>query len=39
MEILGHSSLSVTSQYEHVLSDMLASAGEKLARVFPAASA
>ena len=39
MEILGHSSLAMTSRYEHVLSDMLASAGDKLARFVSAASA
>jgi integrase len=38
MEILGHSSLAMTSRYEHVLSDMLSSAGDKLARFLAAAS-
>jgi site-specific recombinase XerD len=28
MEIVGHSSLAMTSRYEHVLSEMLASAAE-----------
>jgi integrase len=39
MEILGHSSIAMTSRYEHVLSDMLASAGEKLSRFLSTASA
>jgi len=39
MEIMGHSSIAMTSRYEHVLSEMVAGAGDKLARFFSAASA
>jgi integrase len=35
MEILGHSSITMTTRYEHVMSTMLADAAQRLAQVFP----
>jgi integrase len=38
MAILGHSSPRMTARYQHVMSSMVASAAESLARVFPTAA-
>jgi integrase len=36
MDILGHSSITMTTRYEHVLSAMLTYAADRLARFLPA---
>jgi site-specific recombinase XerD len=35
MQILGHSSISMTAHYEHILESMMEEAGERPASVFP----
>ena len=38
MEILGHSSITMTTRYEHIMSTMLADAAERLSAIFPSIS-
>jgi site-specific recombinase XerD len=38
MEIMGHSSLTMTTRYQHVMEGMLDHAADKLAAIFPSAS-
>jgi integrase len=38
MEILGHSSITMTTRYEHVISTMLSDAAERLTPIFPTAT-
>jgi integrase len=38
MEIMGHSSLSMTTKYQHVMEGMLDDAADRLASIFPAAA-
>ncbi len=38
MEIMGHSSLGMTTRYEHVMESVLEDAAERLARIFPSAA-
>ena len=37
MEIMGHSSLAMTTKYQHVMEGMLDDAADLLANIFPAA--
>jgi site-specific recombinase XerD len=37
MEIMGHSSLAMTTKYQHVMEGMLDDAADRLANIFPAA--
>jgi integrase len=38
MEILGHSSITMTTRYEHIMSTMLADVAERLSAIFPSMS-
>jgi site-specific recombinase XerD len=38
MEIMGHSSISMTSKYQHVVDAALDDAAERLAHIFPVAT-
>jgi len=39
MEVMGHSSLAMNTRYKHVMDSVLEDAADRLARIFPAASA
>jgi integrase len=39
MDLLRHSSLAMMSRYQHTMSSMLSEAADRLAAIFPAASA
>jgi site-specific recombinase XerD len=38
MEVMGHSSLAMTTRYQHVMEGMLDHAADRLAAIFPAAA-